>query len=247
MLLKSSRRSISWGIAVLLSLLSIAILISCSTAEPKGPSEQGSAEQEDSSSDSEQMGESLGDAAEEAGESAPLNSCPEGPIFMDVEMIESWTYSPGGVREIGEIDGWGKVTCMVEISGSKVTGEVGCYFEYSNDGFLQGDPGRCDIKGQGVAIAKITGSCDDFTVKLQIDESVEPDEETGDVPMTADMVCGGKTYPYITFFPFTWFEIEVPLATGEFEYALGKEDCPTGFVECDKLYYFKLHGPDSQE
>lgn len=251
MSLKPSSRSIIWGITVLLSLLSVSMLVSCSTAGSMSPSEGGSAGQEDSSTDSGAIDEPLGDAAESAGEfigeGTPMNSCPEGPIFMEVEMIENWTYSPGGVKEIGEIDGWGKVTCMVEISGSKVTGEVGCYFEYSNDGFLQTDAGHCDIKGQGVAIATIKGKCNDLMLALEIDESVEADDETGDVPMTANMECREKTFPHITYFPFTWFKVEVPLAAGEFEYALGKMDCPTGFLVCDKLYYFRVHDPEFQE
>jgi hypothetical protein len=248
MLLKPSSRSTIWVLAILVSLISIFMLVSCSTAGSSAPSEEGSAGQGDSSADSGSMGEPIGESAESEkefeGEGTPISSCPEGPIFMDVEMIGNWTWSPGGISELGKIDGWGRVTCIVEISGSEVAGEVGCYFEYSNDGFIQGDPGRCDIKGQGVAITTITGSCDDFTVTLQIDETVEPDEETGDVPMTADMKCGEKTYPYITYFPFTWFEVEVPLADGTFETSLGKADCPTGFIECDKIYTFRLHGPE---
>jgi hypothetical protein len=251
MSLKISSRSIIWGIAGLLSLFTIAMLVSCSTTGITGPSEGGSAGQEDSSADSGVIGETLGDAAESAGElseeGAPLNSCPEGPIFMEVEMLENWTYSPGGVKEIGEIDGWGRVTCMVEISGSKVAGEVGCYFEYFNEGFLETDAGHCDIKGQCVAIAKIKGSCDNLTVKLEIDETVEPDEETDDVPMTANMTCREKTYPHITYFPFTWFEVEVPLAAGTFESSLEKADCPLGFLVCDKIYTFRLHDPELQE
>ncbi len=251
MSLRSSSRTNVWGIAVLLSLLSISILVSCSTAGSMGSAEDESAQQGDSSADSGQMGESLeeaaGSAGEFTGEGTPYSSCPEGPIFMEVEMIENWTWSPGGIREIGEITGWGRVTCMVEISGSKVTGEVGCYFEYFNEGFLQGDPTRCDITGQGVAIATITGSCDDFIVTLQIDETVEPDGETGDVPMNAQMECESKTFPHITYFPFTWFEVDVPLAAGTFETSLGKGDCPMGFVECDKMYTFRLHNPELQE
>lgn len=251
MSLKTSGRSTIWGIAVLLSLLSIAMLASCSTLDSMGSSEDGSAGSDDSSGDEGQIEEPLGEGLpsgdDSSGDTTALNTCPDGPIFMDVEMIENWSYSPGGVKEIGEIDGWGKVTCMVEISGSKVTGEVGCYFEYSNDGFLQTDAGHCDIKGQGVAIATIKGSCNDLILTLEIDESVEADDETGEVPMTANMTCREKTFPHITYFPFTWFKVEVPLAAGEFEYALGKKDCPTGFLVCDKLYYFRVHDPEFQE
>lgn len=238
-------------IAMPLSLLSIAMLVSCSAAGITDSSDDMPSGQDVLSTAIGQVGESSGEDSasgeDSSGDDSTLNTCPKGPIFMKVEMIEAWTFSPGGIEELGRIDGWGKVTCMVEVSGSKVPGEVGCYFEYSNEGFLQGDPARCDISGQGVAKATITGSCDNFTLKLQIDETVEPDEKTGDVPMTATMKCDNKTYPHITYFPFTWFEVEVPLAAGEFETSLGKGDCPVGFVECDKLYYFSVHDPEFQE
>ena len=65
--------------------------------------------------------------------------------------------------------------------------------------------------------------------------------------MTAEMKCDKKTYPYLTYFPFTWFEIEVPLAAGEFEYGVGKDDCTMDFIECNKLYYFRVHDPEFQE
>jgi hypothetical protein len=236
--------------AILLNLLFIGVLASCSTAGVIDNSESGSAGMDESAGDAGLSGESAGDdtgSDDASADNGALDSCPQGPIFMDIEMIEAWTWSPGGIEELGRIEGWGKVTCMAEISGSTVTGEVGCYFQYTNEGYIQGDPGRCDIKGQGVAIASITGSCDNFTVTLQIDETVEPDEDTGDIPMTATMKCDKNTYPYLTYFPFTWFEVEVPLAAGEFEFSLGKGDCPHDFIACDKLYYFSVHDPGFQE
>jgi hypothetical protein len=227
---------------ILASLSVLGMLVSCSTSGTSGSTDDRLSGLAGESSGGD---DALTDGS--SGEDSPLETCPQGPIFLDIEMIEAWTWSPGGIRDIGEIEGWGKVTCTAEISGSTVTGEVGCFFEYFNEGYIQGDPGRCDIKGQGVAIATIKGSCDNFTVTLEIDETVEPDDETGDIPMSAQMTCDKQTYPYLTYFPFTWFKVEVPLASGEFEYALGKDDCPHDFVACDKLYYFRIRNPEYQE
>ncbi len=250
MSLKSSSRSKIWGIAVLLSLLSISMLVSCSTAGSMGSTEDGSAQQGDSSADSGQLGEALGEAAGSAGdlsgEGTPISSCPEGPIFMEVQTFESWAWAPGGQEEFGQIDGGGTVTCMVEISGSKVTGEVNCYFDYSNEGTLHGDSGSCDIKGQGVALAKISGSCDNFTLTLHVEELTAGDE-TGEMPLDATMKCGNKTTPYLTFYPRTYVTFDVPLRAGEFEYVMEKRACMVDFVECSKKYFFRVHDAEFQE
>jgi len=241
MSIRHSKRSIAWMVAVLLSLLLITILVSCSAVRSVAGGDSSSAEGQGR----EPVGAGTATDRDFSGEGTPLSSCPKGPFFIDVEMIESWTWSPGGHKELGKIVGWGRVTCMVEVSGSKVTGEVGCYFQYDNNGILQGNPGSCNITGQGVAIATIKGSCDNSTVTLQIDESVVADEETGDVPMTAKMECGGKTFPYITYFPMTWFEVDVPLTAKKFEYSIGTKDCPSSFIECDKIYTFSLRNPEA--
>ncbi len=247
---KPSQRAVVWGIATLLSLLLITTLMSCSAAGTSGPAEDGSTGQGDSSADSGQIGEPLGEAAGSAGdfsgEGTPISSCPEGPMFMEVQMFESWAWAPGGQEEFGQIDGGGTVTCMVEISGSKVTGEVNCYFDYSNEGTLQGESGSCEIKGQGVALAKITGSCDNLTLTLHVEELTAGDE-TGEMPLDATMKCGNKTTPYLTFYPRTYVTFDVPLRAGEFEYVMEKRACMVDFVECSKKYLFRVHDAEFQE
>ncbi len=125
----------------------------------------------------------------------PDQACDLESVMLVVSYDHLWTWSPDGTEAtgayIGEAKGGQRLLLLNDGNGN-LSGDSFTIFYYQ-DGFIQGDPDRCDVVGNGMAEFTLSGTCQDGVMELEWMEVGTSGEST--------MVCGPKTSTYTTFYP----------------------------------------------
>ncbi len=73
-------------------------------------------------------------------------------------------------------------------------GEDSYTFSYTLSGTIQGDPGQCKVNGDGWVELTASGKCQDGIMELEW-------IEVGTELQNTTMVCDGKTYDFVIYYP----------------------------------------------
>jgi hypothetical protein len=123
-------------------------------------------------------------------------ACQMESILVEVEYDHRWTWSPDGTENTGYYTGTANDTInflLFNDGYGNFDSDTNTIF-YSQEGIIQGDPGKCDIKGKGMAEIMLYGTCRAGVIELEWIES-----DTGESEAT--MTCDGKEYLSLTYYP----------------------------------------------
>jgi hypothetical protein len=195
-------------------LLILILLTACSTAPQSHMSEtEGGVAEGGGGIDQGTGSEGEGsDTGVESGEPGTIAiNCPQETTYFKLELGHSFSFSPGGNKELMQVTGstTGDAWCLVSVEGNRVNAEP-CIVGYEYSGFLQTDAGQCDITGTSTALVEIEGECalvdPDATgdkgvaeITLAITETQDPDAGLGGA-----MNCPEASQPYMGFYPPTF-------------------------------------------
>jgi len=192
------------------SVLIIFLLIfvtSCSSLSSLPEIETGQEPEETNSSFGNDTGEGDGQDEEYTLDSNPSReACQQEDILAYVNWDHIWTWSPDGTEATGGLKGQAAGHCPLMLSPDG-NGDIEvdtCSFKYSQSGTIQGDSGQCKVDGEGWVDLFLSGTCRDGIMVLEW-------MEVGNELQETNMICDGKSYDFVMFYPAqAIFGLEVP-------------------------------------
>lgn len=201
-----TRQNITLLIHILVIILLCSLLSACGVKSADPVPDEGALDPIDLSDP--------GDSAEgeESDGQEPIHLvCPPDTTYYKLQLNHTFTFSPGGNKELMQVtghttpDAW----CLISINGETVQADP-CIVGYEYNGWIQGSDGKCDITGTSTALLEFDGEChmtDPETGKqegvaevlLGITEVQDPDADLGGA-----LNCPRASAPYMGFYPPTF-------------------------------------------
>lgn len=181
-------------LALLLIILVSIALVSCGgkSVAPGVSSETGTDETPRPQAASEKdEGEEYKEGSDQVGDVCEMNS-----ILVVVDYDHHWVWSPDGTEDSGRYTGRanGLVKLYLSNNGDGTFSEDKDTIFYSQDGIIDGHPGDCTVEGTGMAEITMNGYCYDDVLNLDL-------MEVGTGETEGNMVCDGKDFNYLTYYP----------------------------------------------
>jgi len=133
-------------------------------------------------------------------------ACQMEGLEVVVKYDHRWIWSPDGTENSGSYIGTakGENIFLLDNDGyGNFDSDIRTVF-YSQEGTIEGNPGKCDAKGKGMAEATLYGTCVNGVIGLEWIEIDSGEQE-------ATMTCDGKETPFVTYYPLqSVFTFELP-------------------------------------